>query len=346
MSGIEPGQNPSATRRLRRLRNSRLIREAVADVRLDPACLIYPVFVSSKSEPSEVTSMPDVLQLPVDAALARIQTLCDQGLNQFLLFGVTDKKDKDPIGSFAQSADAPVNQLIKQVRGRGLNALLYADLCLCEYTDHGHFGVLNDNTESPSNDRSRMVNNDRSVAQLALTAAIQAKYGANVICPSAMMDGQVAAVRAALDQAGFEHVSILSYCMKYASNLYDPFREAGQGVMQFGDRKGYQMDYRRSREWRSELEADLAEGADMVMVKPALAYLDIIYQVRQACHLPVVAYHVSGEYAMIHAAARAGWLDLKETALELTYAIKRAGADMIISYFAPQIVQWLKNDGH
>ncbi len=295
--------------------------------------------------------MPGVRQWPVSAALEAIGRWHQAGLRQFLLFGVTPPDRKDARGSFAADAMAPVNDLMTQVRKAGLDVVLYADLCLCEYTDHGHCGMLEahgqaavgDTSGQPPGGRGGLVDNDATLALLGQVATMQARCGADVVAPSGMMDGQVAAVRAALDQAGFGHTAIMSYSVKYASSLYGPFREAGQGGMTFGDRRGYQMDYRRSREWRSELRADLKQGADMVMVKPAATYLDIVHQVRQACDVPVVAYHVSGEYAMLHAAAQRGWVDLKAAALETTWAIRRAGADLIVTYFAPDLVEWLKD---
>ncbi len=339
MGEKKPEQNVTFSR-LRRLRSSELIRQAVADVRLSPAMLIYPVFVTDRSESHEVIAMPGVIQWPVEQAAARISELHGRGLKQFILFGVIEPDKKDPAGSYVRSPDSPVNRLIRHIREHGPEVLLYADLCLCEYTDHGHCGIL-DAHYAGGPDYSRVVDNDRTVDALAETAVVQAASGVDVVAPSAMMDGQVAVIRSALDDAGYRHVAILSYSVKYASHLYGPFREAGEGGMRFGDRRGYQMDYRRSREWQCELVADIREGADMVMIKPAVACLDIIYRVRQACSLPVLAYHVSGEYAMLHAAARAGWLDLKEAALEQTYAIRRAGADMIITYFAPDLIDWL-----
>lgn len=325
--------------RLRRLRRSPLLREAMADVTLQPRHLIYPIFVSEAAEPIPVASMPGVSQLPVDDAVALMRKLSERGLKQFLLFGVTPNEKKDPEGSYAASPDAPVNRALRAARQAKLDVLLYADLCLCEYTSHGHCGVL---AEEANDGRTSVnVDNDRTLALYAATAVAQARAGADVVAPSGMMDGQVAAIRSALDEAGFQRTAILAYSIKYASGFYGPFREAGGGGMRFGDRCGYQMDYRRQREWRSELAVDLAEGADMVMVKPAAAYLDIVHHVRQACDVPVAAYHVSGEYAMLHAAAANGWLDLRTTALETTYAIRRAGADLIITYFAPQLLDWL-----
>ncbi len=322
-------------RRLRRLRRGPLLREAVADVSLAPRHLVLPLFVGEMDGPRPVASMPGVSQWPVKDAVKLIGDLSRRGLFQFILFGVTPASKKDAQGSFASSADAPVNRTLAMVREQGVDAVMYADLCFCEYTDHGHCGELGE-------DGHWIVDNDRTLESLAKTAVAQAGAGADVVAPSGMMDGMVGAIRSALDGASFTQTAILSYSVKYASHFYGPFREAGEGGMKFGDRKGYQMDFRRSREWRPELEADLAQGADMVMVKPAAAYLDVIHQVRQACDAPVAAYHVSGEYAMLHAAADRGWLDLKQAALETTYAIRRAGADLIVTYFAPSLLDWLE----
>ena len=287
------------------------------------------------AESRPVASMPGVSQLTVPDALATIRELLPLGLRQFIFFGVTPSGQKDPHGSYAWNPDAPVNRLLRLIRESKLDVVLYADACFCEYTSHGHCGVVD------PTDPGGIVDNDKTLENLARVSVAQARAGADVIAPSGMMDGMVGAIREALDAAGFHHVAILSYSVKYASNFYGPFRDAGEGGMKFGDRKGYQMDYQRSREWKTELELDLAQGADMVMVKPAAAYLDIIHQVRQSCHVPVVAYHVSGEYAMLHAAADRGWLDLRQAAMETTLGIRRAGADLIITYFAPRIAQWI-----
>ena len=326
------------THRPRRLRRGQIVRDAVADVSLTPQNLILPVFISNASEPRPVSSMPGVSQLPVVDAVKWIEQLASRGLTQFILFGVTPPDKKDAAGSYAADPEAPVNRTLKQVRDKGLDVVMYCDLCFCEYTDHGHCGVLLDDARQ---DQSWIVDNDKTLEILANTAAAQARFGADVVAPSGMMDGMVAAIRRGLDDSGFIKTPICSYSVKYASSMYGPFRDAGEGAMDFGTRQGYQMDYRRSREWKTELQADLAEGADMVMVKPAAAYLDIIRQVRDNCSVPVVAYHVSGEYSMIHAAAERGWLDLEAAAVEVTYAIRRAGADLILSYFAPQMLDWL-----
>lgn len=321
--------------RPRRLRRGAVLRDALADVSLGLPNLIYPMFITAGDSPRPVSSMPGVDQLPVAVAVERIRQWSGQGLRQFILFGVTPADRKDALGSFAASPDAPVNRTLAGVRDAGLDVVMYADLCFCEYTEHGHCGPL-----CPDDPRAT-VDNDATLELLGRTACAQARAGADFVAPSGMMDGMVGAIRAALDAEGFGQTAILAYSVKYASNFYGPFREAGEGGMKFGDRKGYQMDFRRTREWRRELQADLQQGADMVMVKPAVAYLDILAQVRQSCDVPVAAYHVSGEYAMLHAAAQRGWIDLKAGALETTLAIRRAGADLILSYFAPQMIEWL-----
>jgi len=333
----DPHPHNPLLKRPRRLRRIPALREAIQDVTVTPGSLIYPIFVGEMAEPKPVASMPGVSQLPVKHALQTIRDLHANGLRQFLLFGVTPKAKKDAGGSYAADPDAPVNKTLRGVRDAGLEAVMHADLCFCEYTDHGHCGVLTAG-EGP---HERTVDNDKTLVNLGKTAAALADAGADVIAPSGMIDGMVATIRRSLDHTGHDQTAILSYAIKYASNFYGPFRDAGEGGMAFGDRKGYQMDFRRSREWRTELQTDLDEGADMVMVKPAAAYLDIVKGVRDACDVPVAAYHVSGEYAMLHAAADKGWLDLKETALETTYAIRRAGADLIVTYFAPQLLKWL-----
>ncbi|GAB4111715.1 MAG: porphobilinogen synthase [Phycisphaeraceae bacterium] len=326
--------------RPRRLRRLPLLREAVADVALSPANLICPLFVGAMTEAIPVASMPGVSQLPVDQAVDRVRSLSERGLRQFILFGVTEPNRKDAEGTYALSPDAPVNRTLKAVRDAGLDVVMYADLCFCEYTTHGHCGVLIDGVSAQGGDPA-IVDNDRTLDMLRRTAVVQAEAGADVIAPSGMVDGMVGAIRGALDGAGHTYTAILSYAIKYASSFYGPFRDAGEGGMTFGDRRSYQMDYRRSREWRVELMADLQQGADMVMVKPAATYLDVVKGVRESCDVPVAAYHVSGEYAMLHAAAEKGWLNLKDTAMETTYAIRRAGADLIVTYFAPELVEWL-----
>jgi len=325
--------------RPRRLRGRPVLRDAAADVTLEASQLVQPMFIGEFETPKPVESMPGVHQWPVEAALEQIEALSKRGLRHFLFFGVTPAEKKDPTGQYAADPQAPVNRLMSRVRAAQLDVILTADLCFCEYTSHGHCGVLRDDGAAPE-----VVDNDATLAMLGRTAVAQAQAGADVVAPSGMMDGQVRAIRHALDEAGLSRTSILSYAIKYASNLYGPFRDAGEGGMRFGDRRGYQMDFRRSREWGIELEQDIGEGADAVMVKPAGLYLDVIRQVRDACALPVAAYHVSGEYAMLHAAAERGWVDRQAAALETLYAMRRAGADWLVTYFAAEALDWLGRD--
>jgi len=322
--------------RPRRLRRTPALREAAADVTLEPANLVQPMFVGDLDAPKPVESMPGISQWPVDQALEQIASLAERGLRHFLFFGVTPPEKKDEAGRYAMDPQAPVNRLMRQAREAKLDVVLTADLCFCEYTSHGHCGVLKDGGQAPE-----VVDNDATLQALGKTATAQARAGADLVAPSGMMDGQVRAIRAALDDAGCTNTGILSYAMKFASNLYGPFRDAGEGGMQFGDRRGYQMDFRRSHEWRLELEQDLAEGVDAVMVKPAGLYLDVLRRAREACDVPLAAYHVSGEYAMLHAAAERGWVDLKPAAMEMLYAMRRAGADWLVTYFASDALDWL-----
>lgn len=321
--------------RPRRLRRGQKLRDLLADVTLSPNDLVLPLFIrAGQNINTPVSSMPGVSQMSPDIALQTIQQATKDGLKAFILFGVVDQSEKDPTGSPALSPDNPVNLTLKMARDAGIDAVLMADLCFCEYTDHGHCGVL-------CNDENVVVDNDTTLAHLAQQAVLLADCGADVVAPSGMMDGQVATIRLALEESGFKDTVILSYAVKYASSMYGPFREAGEGAPSFGDRKGYQMDFRRAREWETELNLDLAEGADMVMIKPAAMYLDIIHQVRQTTDVPVAAYHVSGEYSMLHAAAEKGWVDLPAAAVEVTSAIKRAGADLILTYFARDLLKWI-----
>ena len=336
---------PFPQRRLRRWRRNAALRGLAADVVVTPSDLIQPLFVGEMNRPTPVESMPGVKQWPVEAAIDEIGRLLDAGLSSFLLFGVTPGEKKDAAGRYAADPEAPVNRVLRGVRDAGGEAVMIADACFCEYTDHGHCGLLSDHGggqgASPGMGESIDVDNDATLLNLGELAAAQAAAGADVIAPSGMMDGQVAAIRRALDAAGHHRTAILSYSVKYASSFYGPFRDAGEGGMAFGDRRGYQMDPRRRREWRDELAQDLADGADAVMVKPSVAYLDVVAGVRAACDAPVAAYHVSGEYAMLHAAADRGWIDLPAAATEVTTAIKRAGADWIVTYFAEPLLGWL-----
>jgi len=308
----------------------------LAGVRLCPKELVAPLFVrEGKNEQRPIVSMPGQFQFSVDTALQTVHRWRDKGLPAVLLFGVVE--DKDDFGTRAWSADAPVQRLTAQIKARFPDVLVIADTCLCEYTRHGHCGVV-----CPVGPDATDVDNDETLALLARTAVSQARAGADLVAPSAMMDGQVGAIRQTLDQAELQRTGIMSYAVKFASSLYGPFRDAAESPPQFGDRRGYQMDYRAPGQALAEARADVEEGADILMVKPAVTYLDVIADVRRHFDLPLAAYHVSGEYAQIKAAAANGWLDEKAVVLETTSAIKRAGADLIITYFAEPLADWLK----
>ena len=306
----------------------------LAEVRLLPSDLIAPLFVRSGSSGAiGIASMPGQFQFTIDRAVETARRWAGLGIPAVLLFGIPDAKDA--VGSAAWDERAPVQQLSLRLKREVPELLVITDVCLCEYTDHGHCGVLK---ETPA---GRAVDNDATLELLARTAVSHARCGADIVAPSAMMDGQVAAIRAALDGADFSDTPIMSYAVKFASGLYGPFRDAAESPPSFGDRKGYQMDWRSPRQAAMEAAADLAEGADLLMVKPAGAYLDVIAEVRRRFDAPLAAYQVSGEYAMLKAAAAAGWLDEKAAVVETVSAIKRAGADLIITYYAEQLAQWL-----
>jgi porphobilinogen synthase len=319
--------------RMRRLRRSPLLRDLVAETALTPADLIAPLFVREGiDQPQPIPSLPGVVQHTTETLVKEAHRLASLGVPAVVLFGVPAAKD--PIGSGASDADGIVQVALHRLAEDLCDRLvLIADLCLDEYTDHGHCGILDARGE---------VDNDLTLDRYTEVAVAQAAAGARVVAPSGMMDGQVGAIRAGLDQAGFADVAILAYAAKYASALYGPFRDAVDvTIAGGGDRRGYQQDYRNRREAVREVELDVAEGADMVMVKPALAYLDVIAAVRSRVDVPVAAYHVSGEYAMIKAAAERGWIDGPAVALEHTMAIKRAGADMILTYLAGELAETL-----
>ncbi|MBN1943384.1 MAG: porphobilinogen synthase [Phycisphaerae bacterium] len=323
------------TTRLRRLRYNSTLRDMLAGVELRREELIAPLFVrEGKNQQRPIASMPGQNQFSVDTALETVKRWKNKGLRAVLLFGVVEKKDE--FGSRAFSPDAPVQRLTAEIKAGLPEMLVIADTCLCEYTSHGHCGVV-----KPVGPDAMDVDNDETLALLARTAVSQARAGADLVAPSAMMDGQVGAIRQALDQAGLHRTGILSYAVKFASSLYGPFREAAESPPQFGDRRSYQMDYRSPAQALAEARADVEEGADILMVKPALTYLDVIAEIRRAFDLPLAAYHVSGEYAQIKAAAANGWLDEQAVVLETTSAVKRAGADLIITYFAENLAEWL-----
>ncbi len=306
----------------------------MAETALSPRRLIYPVFVRpGRGVREPIPSLPGQERLSPDELVREAARLREVGVGAVLLFGVPDSKD--PVGSGAYHEQGVVQQAIRALRAADPDLVIAADVCLCAYTTHGHCGVVRDGT----------VDNDATLDLLARTAVSLAAAGADIVAPSAMMDGQVAAIREALDDAGLSQVAVMGYSAKYASSFYGPFRDAAGSAPQFGDRRSYQMDPANAREALREIALDVAEGADLVMVKPALAYLDVIRQAREEIPVPLAAYNVSGEYAMVTAAARAGWLDLRAAVLEILTAIARAGADVIITYFAKDAARWLGERG-
>lgn len=323
--------------RPRRLRRTPALRRMVRETTLSVDHLIAPLFVVAGSGiVRPIRSMPGHAQLSVDQLDLEINEIAELQIPAVLLFGIP--AHKDPIGSSGWDPDGPVPQAIRAIKQRAPQLTVIADVCVCEYTSHGHCGIL---AEAPG---SGDVLNDPTLDILARCAVAYADAGADIVAPSAMMDGQVAAIRSALDAAGHTQVAILSYAAKFASAFYGPFREAAESTPAFGDRRAYQMDPANGREALREVDLDVAEGADMIMVKPAGAYLDIISAVRQRYHLPLAAYQVSGEYAMVKAAAQLGWLDERRAALESLIAIRRAGADMIITYFAKDAARWIATE--
>lgn len=327
------------SQRLRRLRTTPALRALVRETELKPRDFIYPLFVRHGTGRNEISSMPGIYQLSVEEAVREAESAASLGIGAVILFGIPAQKD--PIGLENFSADGIVQQAIRAIKARLPEMVVMTDVCMCEYTDHGHCGIIN--TGSHPNLPQGYVLNDVTLEVLAKVAISHAEAGADVVAPSGMIDGMVGAIRAALDVAGFETLPILSYSVKYASGFYGPFRDAAESPPQFGDRKTHQMDPANVREALRETALDIAEGADMLMVKPALPYLDILYRVHQAYpELPLVAYNVSGEYAMIKAAAANGWLDERKVTLETLTGIKRAGADMIITYHALEAARWLR----
>jgi porphobilinogen synthase len=316
--------------RHRRLRQTANLRAMVRETHLHVEDLIYPLFVvEGEQVKQEVASMPGVYQLSLDYLNDEIAEVVELGIKSVIVFGVP--KEKDEVGSQAYCEHGIVQQAIRQIKENYPELVVIADTCLCEYTSHGHCGVV----------ENEQVLNDPSLELLVKTAVSQAKAGADIIAPSNMMDGFVAAIRQGLDEAGFAHIPIMSYAIKYASAFYGPFRDAANSAPQFGDRKTYQMDPANRLEAFREAESDVREGADFLMVKPALAYLDIIRDIKNHFHLPLVAYNVSGEYSMIKAAAQNGWIDEKAIVLEMLTGMKRAGADLILTYFAKDVARWL-----
>ena len=320
------------TVRLRRLRASAALRDLVRETEINVRDLIYPLFIAEgKHVKQEISAMPGQYRWSVDLLPAEIERIAALKIPAVLLFGVLEPASKDEIGSASWDDDGIVQEAIRTIKRTAPELVVITDVCLCEYTSHGHCGVVKDGR----------VLNDPTLELLARQAVSHARAGADIVAPSDMMDGRVAAIRAALDHDGFADTPILAYSAKFASGFYGPFREAAGSTPQFGDRRAYQMDPANAREALREIELDVLEGADMIMVKPALAYLDIIAQARGRFDLPLVAYNVSGEYSMVKAAAANGWIDEQRIVLEILTAIKRAGADLIITYHAPDCARWL-----
>jgi porphobilinogen synthase len=311
------------TRRLRRLRRTEPMRALVRETRLTPDLFVLPLFVcEGEGIRREISSMPGVFNLSVDEAVKEVEAAKADGVKSVLLFGLPDHKDD--IGSLAYDPEAPVQSAIRAIKREVAGVIVITDVCLCEYTDHGHCGIVIDGE----------IVNDPTVEQLTRTALSHAAAGADIVAPSDMMDGRVGAIREALDDRGFENTAIMAYAAKYCSAFYGPFRDAAASAPRFGDRRSHQMDPANAAEALREVEQDIAEGADIVMVKPAMTYLDVIARVKEQFQYPTAAYHVSGEYAMLKAAARNGWIDEPRAMLETLTAIRRAGADIIITYYA------------
>jgi porphobilinogen synthase len=319
------------TVRLRRTRQNDKLRGLVRETRLHTDQLIYPLFVAEGiSEPRAISSMPGIMNWPLEHLGREVERIANLGIPAVLLFGIPN--DKDEMGTQAYAEQGIIQQAIRRIKAEVPAMLVITDVCLCEYTSHGHCGVIHNGT----------VQNDESLQLLGQMALSHVEAGADIVAPSDMMDGRVGAIRTLLDEQGFNQAPIMAYSAKFASGFYGPFREAAGSTPQFGDRRSYQMDPANAREALREVELDISEGADIVMVKPAMAYLDVIRQVRDACNLPIAAYNVSGEYSMVKAAAQNGWIDEQRIVMEVLTGIRRAGADMIITYFAPEVAEWLR----
>ena len=319
--------------RLRRLRQTETLRALVRENSVEVGDLIYPMFiVEGKKKKEEITSMPGVFRHSPDRLPPEIEEVARLKIPAVLLFGIPENKDE--IGSSAYHHEGVIQQAIRVIKKSVPELIVITDVCLCEYTSHGHCGIVTNG----------QVDNDQTLPLLAKMSLSHIEAGADIVAPSDMMDGRVKIIREALDEKGFQHIAILSYATKYASAFYGPFREAAESTPQFGDRRAYQMDPPNVREALREVEQDIAEGADIIMIKPALAYLDVIRQVRNTFNHPLAAYNVSGEYAMVKAAAQRGWLDERRVVLEILTAIKRAGADIILTYHAKELAQWLQDE--
>ncbi|WP_350299625.1 porphobilinogen synthase [Peribacillus frigoritolerans] len=321
--------------RHRRLRASAGMRALVRETQLHKEDLIYPIFViDGENVKNEINSMPGIHQLSMDNLGAEMDEVVSLGIKSVILFGVPFDHDKDEQGTGAFHHNGLVQEATRFIKKQYPDVIVIADTCLCEYTSHGHCGVV----------EGEKILNDASLDLLAKTAISQAEAGADIIAPSNMMDGFVAAIRAGLDEAGYEDIPIMSYAVKYASAFYGPFRDAANGAPQFGDRKTYQMDPANRLEAFREAESDVVEGADFLIVKPALSYMDIIRDVKNNFNLPIVSYNVSGEYSMVKAAAQNGWIDEKAIVMEMLTGLKRAGSDLIITYFSKEVARWINED--
>ncbi|CAD7359536.1 porphobilinogen synthase [Staphylococcus schleiferi] len=321
--------------RHRRLRSSRTMRDMVRETHLRKEDLIYPIFVVEKDDvKTEIKSLPGVYQISLNLLHEEIQAAYDLGIRAIMFFGIPNEKDSCGTGAYVE--DGVIQKATRIAKSMYKDLLILADTCLCEYTDHGHCGLIDPHTHD--------VDNDKTLPLLVKTAISQVEAGADIIAPSNMMDGFVIAIREGLDEAGYQNIPIMSYAIKYASSFFGPFRDAAESAPSFGDRKTYQMDPANRLEALRELESDLKEGADMMIVKPALSYLDIIRDVRNHSNVPIVAYNVSGEYSMTKAAALNGWIDEEKVVMEQMISMKRAGADMIITYFAKDICQYLDKE--
>lgn len=318
--------------RLRRLRRTEMLRALVRENRVDTGDLVYPIFVvEGTGIKQEISSMPGIFRFSPDKLDSEVEEVVRVKIPAVLLFGLPEHKDE--VGSSAYDPEGVIQQAVRKIRKSVPELLVFTDVCLCQYTSHGHCGIV----------VGDQIDNDQTLPLLAKTALSHAEAGADIVAPSDMMDGRVKAIREMLDANGFQHIPILSYAVKYASAFYEPFREAAESAPQFGDRRSHQMDPPNLREALREVEQDIAEGADIIMIKPALAYLDVIRQVRNTFNYPLAAYNVSGEYAMVKAAVRQGWLDERKAVLEILTAIKRAGADIIVTYHAKEVASWLQS---
>ena len=318
--------------RTRRLRQNGILREMVRNVTINLDQFIYPIFVEEGTNiKEEIPSMPNQYRYSIDMLSEELKELKDLGIKSLLLFGIP--KIKDEVGSEAYNDNGIVQEAVRYIKKNFPEFLIVTDVCMCEYTSHGHCGILNGND----------VNNDVTLNYLAKIAVSHVKAGADIVAPSDMMDGRIQAIREALDKNGYINTPIMAYSVKYASSYYGPFRDAADSAPSFGDRKTYQMDFRNSKDYKREVIADTEEGADFIMVKPALPYLDVIKVVSEETNLPVVAYNVSGEYSMVKATSLNGWVDEKKIVMENMYAIRRAGADIIISYHTKDIAKWVQN---